>query len=50
MHSTIFAHQVEWFDNKGVDIHPFYGSNFTSYIVVVNDGMLTVYTLHSYDT
>jgi len=22
MHSTIFAHQVKWFDGKGVDIHP----------------------------
>ncbi len=23
MHSTIFAHQVGWFDDKGVDIHPY---------------------------
>jgi hypothetical protein len=22
MHSTIFAHQVGWFDSKGADIHP----------------------------
>jgi hypothetical protein len=22
IHSTIFAHQVGWFDGKGVDIHP----------------------------
>jgi hypothetical protein len=22
MHSTILAHQVGWFDGKGVDIHP----------------------------
>jgi hypothetical protein len=22
MHSTIFALQVEWFDGKGVNIHP----------------------------
>jgi len=22
MHCTMFAHQVGWFDGKGVDIHP----------------------------
>jgi hypothetical protein len=22
VHSTIFSHQVGWFDGKGIDIHP----------------------------
>jgi hypothetical protein len=48
MHSIIFSYQVGWFDGKGVDIHPWSPkSNFTSDIVVVNNGMLTICTLHS---
>jgi len=45
MHSTIFSCQVGWFDGKRVGVKR---SNFTSDIVVVNDGMLlTICTLHS---
>jgi hypothetical protein len=22
MHSTVFSHQMGWFDGKGIDIHP----------------------------
>jgi hypothetical protein len=48
MHSTIFAHQVGWFDGKGVDIHPWGLRNKPhSYIVTINDGMLNVCTLHN---
>jgi hypothetical protein len=48
MHLTIFLHQVGWFDGKGVHIHLWgYGSNLTNNIVVVNNAMLIIYTLHS---
>jgi hypothetical protein len=49
MHPTIFSHQVGWFDGKGFDIHP-WGIQIKPHlndIVVVNDDMLTLFTLHS---
>ncbi len=50
MHPTIFSHQVGWFDGKGVDIHPL-GIRIKTQndVVVVNNDMLTIYSLHSLD-
>jgi len=48
MHPTIFLHQAGWFDGKEVHIHLLgYGSNLMNNIVVVNNYMLIIYTLHS---
>jgi hypothetical protein len=49
MHPTILLHQVGWFDGKGIHIH-FWGyrsTNLMNNIIVVNNGMLIIYTLHS---
>jgi hypothetical protein len=48
---TIFSNQVGWIDGKEIDIHPWgLRSNLTTGIVVVNNCMLTIYTLHSQAT
>jgi len=47
MHSIIFAHQVGWFDGKGVDIHPWGLRIKLHKLHVVNDDMLTICTLHN---
>jgi hypothetical protein len=48
MHSTIFSDHMRWLVAKElISILGVQGSNFTNYIVVVNDGMLIVCTLHN---
>jgi hypothetical protein len=48
MHPTIFSHQVGWFDGKGIDILPLSMRIKTQNdIVVINNDMLTIYTLHN---
>ncbi len=43
MHSTIFAHQMGWFNDKGVDIHPWglrYISHFCLFFALRKPGLL----------
>jgi hypothetical protein len=48
LHPTIFSHQVGWFDGKGVDICPWgLRLKLQSDIIVVNNGLLALYTLHN---
>jgi hypothetical protein len=52
MHIIILLQQVQWFDGKRVDFHPWGFKDQISQLawVVVNNGMLTQYSLPTHLT
>jgi hypothetical protein len=46
INTNLFTQQMGWLSGKGIQFHPWVqGSNFTNDIFVVNNGILTKYSI-----